>query len=292
VVRGWCVPLPSQLTAGKDNFCPDFLYTFGAGQYKRGLNKGKQNYGGFATHWRGPARFAIPVPAGLDPAQASSLMCAGMTVFAPLKRFGVPHKAPKVGVLGIGGLGHMAIKIAKAMGAEVTAISRGEAKKAQALELGADKYIATGSNLKEDLAPHFRCVDVIISTISEFALGSADQTPPRSTLRRTGPSSSPRARSASSASCPSPWRSRRSSSSAVRPRQRSRLTPGCMAVSGSNIASPAVIKELLELAADKKIEPWIQKWKWEDMNEAIVNTEQGKAKFRNVLVLEQNGGKL
>lgn len=101
-------------------------------------------------------------------------MCAGMTVYAPLKRFGVPSRAPKVGVLGIGGLGHMAIKIAKAMGAEVTAISRGEAKKAQALELGADHYIATGSDLKADLAPHSRCVDVVISTISEHSADGAD----------------------------------------------------------------------------------------------------------------------
>lgn len=70
------------------------------------------------------------------------------------------------------------------------------------------------------------------------------------------------------------------------------LTAGCLAVSGSNIASPADVKELLQLAADKKIEPWIQKWKWEDMNEAIVHTNEGKAKFRNVLVLEENGAKL
>lgn len=157
---------PSSRT-GKDNFCPNFVYTFGAAKYTRGLNEGKQNYGGFASYWRGPSRFAIPIPKGLDPALASPIMCAGMTVYAPLKRFGVPDRAPKVGVIGIGGLGHLAIKIAKAMGAEVTAISRGESKKELALELGADKYIATGSDLKADFKNHSRAVDVIVCTISE-----------------------------------------------------------------------------------------------------------------------------
>ncbi|CAK9780339.1 putative alcohol dehydrogenase [Cutaneotrichosporon oleaginosum] len=259
----WC-------EAGKDNFCPDFLYTFGVGGYKRGLNKGKQHYGGFATHWRGPARFAIPVPATLDPAQASSLMCAGMTVFAPLKRFGVPAKR-SVGVLGIGGLGHMAIKIAKAMGAEVTAISRGEAKKAQALELGADKFIATGPDLKASLAPFARSVDIIISTINPPQLdleAYAGLVKPEGTFCLVGIVTKPLEITAT------------------------QLIRGCIAVAGSNIASPADIAELLQLAAEKKIEPWVQKWKWEDMNKAIVHTAEGKAKFRNVIVLEQNGGKM
>ncbi|BEI83370.1 hypothetical protein CcaverHIS002_0312380 [Cutaneotrichosporon cavernicola] len=260
----WCV-------AGKDNFCPDFLYTFGVGKYSRGINKGQQSYGGFATHWRGPSRFVIPVPDGVDPAQATSFMCAGMTVFAPFKRFGVPHKAPKVGVLGIGGVGHMAIKIAKAMGAEVTAISRGEAKRTEALELGADHFIPTGSDLKADLAAHARSVDLVISTINPPSLdleAYATLVKPEGTFCLVGVVVTPIQISAT------------------------QLIFGSIAVSGSNIASPSDLKELLQLAADKKIEPWVQKYKWEDMNKAIVNSNKGKAKFRSVLVLEQNGGKL
>lgn len=70
------------------------------------------------------------------------------------------------------------------------------------------------------------------------------------------------------------------------------LTPGCIAVSGSNIASPALIKEVLQLAADKNIVPWIEKWKWDDMNKAIKGSNDGKAKFRYVLVNEENGGRM
>lgn len=146
------------------------IYTFGAGVYTHGLNKGKRNNGGFATYWRGPSRFAIPIPAGLPPDLACPLMCAGMTVYAPMKRFGVPAKAAKVGVVGVGGLGHLAIMIAKALGAEVTAINRGEEKKGLALELGADKYIAMGSDLKADFKDHARAVDLLLCTISEWRL--------------------------------------------------------------------------------------------------------------------------
>lgn len=155
-------------------------------KYTRGLNAGVQANGGFANYWRGPSRFAIPIPKGLDPALASPIMCAGMTVYAPLKRFGVT-KGKKVGVIGIGGLGHLAIKIAKAMGAEVTAISRGESKKDLALELGADKYIATGSDLKADFKSHSRAVDVIICTISESSSGSGGTVRPFAHTRPTQP---------------------------------------------------------------------------------------------------------
>lgn len=70
------------------------------------------------------------------------------------------------------------------------------------------------------------------------------------------------------------------------------LTTGGIGVSGSNIASPAEIKEVLQLAADKKLKPWIEKWKWDDMNKAIAGANSGKPKFRYVLVNEANGGKM
>ncbi|GMK53434.1 hypothetical protein CspeluHIS016_0100200 [Cutaneotrichosporon spelunceum] len=257
--------------AGKDNFCADYLYTFGMGKYTRGLNKGVRNWGGFATHWRGPARFVIPIPPTVDPAQASSFMCAGMTVYAPLKRYGVPLKAPRVGVLGIGGVGHMAIKVAKAMGAEVTAISRGEAKRTQAMELGADHYVATGADLKADLKAHARSVDLVICTINPPTLdieAYASIVKPEGTFCLVGIVLNPLQISAL------------------------QLITGTFAIAGSNISSPGDLRELLVLAGEKNIEPWVTKWKWEDMNKAIVNSNEGKAMFRNVLVLEENGGKM
>jgi len=117
--------------------------------------------------WRGSARFAVPIPAGLDPAAAAPLLCGGVTVYSPLKAYGAGTTAKNVGIIGIGGLGHLGIMIAKAMGANVTAISRGTAKKDDALKLGAEKYIATTNNLTEDFKDHQRTLDLIICTISE-----------------------------------------------------------------------------------------------------------------------------
>jgi alcohol dehydrogenase (NADP+) len=102
----------------------------------------------FAKYWRGPSRVAIPILEGLDPPLAAPMLCGGVTVFTPLKRYGAGTRAKNVGVMGVGGLGHFAILFAKAMGAEVTAISRSNAKKDDATKLGASKYITTGSSVK------------------------------------------------------------------------------------------------------------------------------------------------
>ena len=82
--------------------------------------------GGFSNKWRGDSRFCFKVPTGLPPEYVGPLMCGGITVFSPLKKFAKPGQS--VGVLGIGGLGHMAIKFAKAKGCKVTAFSRGDTK--------------------------------------------------------------------------------------------------------------------------------------------------------------------
>lgn len=132
-----------------------------------GASKGMISQGGYAKLWRGSARFANRVPAGLDPADAAALVCTGITVYSPLKRYGAGTTAKRVGIIGLGGVGHVGIMIARAMGAEVTVISRGTRKESDALKLGAKKYIATGSNLEDDFKGHERSLDLIICTISE-----------------------------------------------------------------------------------------------------------------------------
>jgi uncharacterized zinc-type alcohol dehydrogenase-like protein len=103
------------------------------------------------------------VPESLDPAAAAPLLCAGITTYAPLRRWGAgPGK--KVGVVGLGGLGHMAVKIAHALGAEVTVLSQSLKKQEDGLRLGADDYRATSDQETfEQLADHF---DLIINTVS------------------------------------------------------------------------------------------------------------------------------
>ena len=89
-----------------------------------------QTIGGYSMYNRTDQRFVFPIPSNLDGAQAAPLLCAGITVWVPLQRAGV-KKGDKVAIIGLGGLGHMAVKFAHAMGAEVTVISTSASKEAE-----------------------------------------------------------------------------------------------------------------------------------------------------------------
>jgi uncharacterized zinc-type alcohol dehydrogenase-like protein len=98
-------------------------------------------YGGYSKHLVVREEFALRVPDGLDLAQAAPLLCAGITTYSPLRTWNI-GPGGRVGVIGLGGLGHMAVKLAVAMGANVTVMSRTNDKKAKALALGADRFLA------------------------------------------------------------------------------------------------------------------------------------------------------
>jgi len=104
--------------------------------------------GTFAKYCVSPAKFAVPIPAGLDPKGAAPLMCAGITVWNPLVS-NATHMS-KVGIDGIGGLGHLAVRFAAKMGMEVVAMSRGMGKKDAALALGATSYVDTKDQAQMD----------------------------------------------------------------------------------------------------------------------------------------------
>ena len=124
---------------------------------------GSTTQGGYSTHVVVDADFVLTVPDGLDPASAAPLLCAGITTYAPLVRWGAgPGK--KVAVVGLGGLGHMAVRIAHAMGAEVTVLSQSLKKQEDGLRLGADEYYATSDpGTFDHLASRF---DLIVNTVS------------------------------------------------------------------------------------------------------------------------------
>ncbi|MEU0624576.1 NAD(P)-dependent alcohol dehydrogenase [Streptomyces rubiginosohelvolus] len=124
---------------------------------------GEPTYGGYSTHLVVTEKFAVSIPEGIALDEAAPLLCAGITTYSPLKRWGAgPGK--KVAVVGLGGLGHMAVKIAHALGAEVTVLSQSLRKKDDGLKLGADRYYATSDpKTFEELAGTF---DVILSTVS------------------------------------------------------------------------------------------------------------------------------
>jgi uncharacterized zinc-type alcohol dehydrogenase-like protein len=124
---------------------------------------GTATAGGYSTHVVVDADFVVSIPGNLDPASAAPLLCAGITTYSPLRRWGAgPGK--RVAVVGLGGLGHMAVKIAHAMGAEVTVLSQSLRKQEDGLRLGAHAFHATSDpSTFRDLAGRF---DLIINTVS------------------------------------------------------------------------------------------------------------------------------
>ena len=147
-------------TGGLEQFCekgPALTYN-GTEMDRKTLT-----YGGYSTQIVVDERYALRIPAGLDPAAAAPLLCAGITTYSPLKQFNC-KKGDKVGVVGLGGLGHMAVKLAASMGAEVTMLSTSKSKETDARRLGASGFeITRDDKTSEKLAGHF---DLIIDTIS------------------------------------------------------------------------------------------------------------------------------
>lgn len=133
------------------------------GTYASTDRDGTSTQGGYSTHVVVDADFVLSIPPGLDPAAAAPLLCAGITTYSPLKRWQAgPGK--KVAVVGLGGLGHMAVKIAHAMGAEVTVLSQSLKKQPDAQRLGADHFYSTSDPATfTDLDKAF---DLIVNTVS------------------------------------------------------------------------------------------------------------------------------
>jgi uncharacterized zinc-type alcohol dehydrogenase-like protein len=127
------------------------------------MDRKTPTYGGYATHLVVDERFALRIPAGLEPAGAAPLLCAGITTYSPLRQWGC-KPGDRVGVVGLGGLGHMAVKLAASMGAKVTVFSSSEHKAADARRLGAEDFAITrGGKVFETLAGRF---DLLIDTVS------------------------------------------------------------------------------------------------------------------------------
>ncbi|QJR81940.1 NAD(P)-dependent alcohol dehydrogenase [Alteromonas pelagimontana] len=148
-----------QCHKGEEQFCREGM----VGTYS-GTDRitGESTKGGYSKHIRVREEFVLSVPDSLDTSRVAPLLCAGITTYSPLKHWGV-KAGSRVGVIGLGGLGHMALKIAKAMGASVTVLGRSDEKKEDARALGADEYlISTNDDAMEKARNSF---DVIINTI-------------------------------------------------------------------------------------------------------------------------------
>jgi len=146
-----------QCANDNETYCRKQLDTYGAVWPDTGL----VSQGGYSSHVRTHEHWVFPIPDGLTTNQAAPMLCAGLTVYSPLVRNGAgPGK--KVGIVGVGGIGHFGILFAKALGAETWAISRSHAKEADAMKMGADGFIATQD--KDWEKDHIMTFDLIVNT--------------------------------------------------------------------------------------------------------------------------------
>ncbi|KAI7864393.1 chaperonin 10-like protein [Mucor mucedo] len=241
---------------GDENICQGrCTYT-----YNSRYPNGDKSFGGYADKWRGHQRFVFKIPDNMTNEVAATFFCAGVTTYSPFKRYGV-NASSKVGVIGIGGLGHFAVQWAKAMGAEVVALSSSDRKRDDAMELGCDSYVVTSK--PEQVEPHKGTFTHILAThISEdfnwgmyFNLIDTNGYFIMVALPEAPLSGIP--------------------SMILASRQ--------IALVGSMIGSPAMIEDMLNFAAEHDVKPWLNKYSMKDCNEAIQAFKDGKPRYRIIL---------
>ncbi|XP_058187434.1 8-hydroxygeraniol dehydrogenase-like isoform X1 [Rhododendron vialii] len=143
-----------------ENYCPKMILTYNSVNYD-----GTKTYGGYSDHMIANERYIVRIPDNLPLDAAAPLLCAGITTYSPLRYYGLDKPGTKVGVVGLGGLGHVAVKFAKAFGAIVTVISTSPSKKQEAIEvLGADSFIV--STNPDEMQATMGTLDGIIDTVS------------------------------------------------------------------------------------------------------------------------------
>ncbi|KAF8017342.1 hypothetical protein BT93_H2510 [Corymbia citriodora subsp. variegata] len=143
-----------------ENYCPKMILSYGSEFYD-----GTITYGGYSDIMVSDEHFVIKIPSNLPLDGTAPLLCAGITVYSPLKYYGLDKAGMHLGVVGLGGLGHMAVKFAKAMGVKVTVISTSPNKKKEAMDhLGADGFLI--SRDIEDMQSAMGTMDGIIDTVS------------------------------------------------------------------------------------------------------------------------------
>lgn len=220
----------------------------------------RTTYGGYSSHYTIDHRYLLKLPAGLDPASAAPLLCGGITVYTPLKRHGA-GKDKKVGILGLGGLGHIAVKMAAAMGAHTVMLTSSPGKAEDAAKLGANEAVITSD--PDALAAHAGSFDFIVNTIS----GVHDMNAYIPLLKTKG----------CMALVGAPTE--------PLPIMMPLLLMADRSLSGSLIGGIDATQEMLEFCAEHKIGADIEMIKIEDVNEAWERIERNDVKYRFVIDL-------
>ncbi len=262
---GSCLrPDCEECQSGAEQHCGNNMVGTYNGKYDDDIGK---SYGGYADYCRVPSHFVFHIPDKISSAEAAPMLCGGITVFSPLKNNGA-GSGKKVGIVGIGGLGHFGLLFAKALGCDkVVAISRKSEKKADAMKMGADDFIATDED-KDWATTHARTLDLIISTVSSPKMPIAGYL---ALLRTNG--------SFIQVGAPE---------DSIPAFNAFALIKKGVKIGGSAIGAPHEIRAMLKLAEEKGVHPWIQERPLKDANQAVVDMDANKARYRYVLVNEGN----
>ena len=235
-----------QCDAGDHNFCSSTKKTVFS------------QHGGFAEQVTADQVSVIPIPTGVKHEDAGPLLCGGITVFTPIVEFNI-NKNHKVGIIGIGGLGHLALKFYKALGCHVTAFTNSDDKDNLLKSLGADEIVSSTDKSKiKNLGGQF---DLIISTVNvkldwNLFLSTIK---PRGRLHFVGAVLAPIETSVFS------------------------LMSGRKSISGSPVGSPNNIRKMLDFCAQHNIYPVTEHFKFSEINSAIEKLRNNKIRFRAVL---------
>ena len=235
-----------QCDAGDHNFCSSTKKTVFS------------QHGGFAEQVTADQVSVISIPTGVKHEDAGPLLCGGITVFTPIVEFNI-NKNHKVGIIGIGGLGHLALKFYKALGCHVTAFTNSDDKDNLLKSLGADKIVSSTDKSKiKNLGGQF---DLIISTVNvkldwNLFLSTIK---PRGRLHFVGAVLAPIETSVFS------------------------LMSGRKSISGSPVGSPNNIRKMLDFCAQHNISPMTDHFKFSEINSAIEKLRNNRIRFRAVL---------
>lgn len=243
------------LEGGKENYCKEVIETYNW-RYK----DGSLAYGGYADYVRIHENFVYPIPAGIAPEIAAPMLCAGVTMFSPLKRSGLP-KGARVGIVGLGGLGHFGVMFAREIfGYEVVVISHSARKRSDALAMGASEFWVTGDGWTEKRT---RTLDLIISTNFSTDMPLREYL---SLLKIGG----------TLVVCGIP-------EGKLPPIEWADIATGNLAIRGSNVGSKKEVEEMLRAVEEKGVRSWVQVLPMREVKTAVERMDKGEAAYRFVL---------
>jgi len=217
-------------------------------------------HGGFASHVRAQASWVIPIPENMDLQSVGPLLCGGLTVFTPLLQHGI-QAIHHVGVIGIGGLGHIAVQLYKAWGCKVTAFSSNPAKYDELKQLGADQVLS--STQLDDIPP--QNFDLIVDTVNQALDWDAyiRLLAPEGKFHVVGLVEAPLKISSF------------------------QLIDQQISLTGSPTGTPIAMHQLLDFCSRHHIQPWVEEFPISKVNDAIEKLRQRKLRYRAVINMQE-----